>query len=369
MTDQLRYLSPRALFRGTAAAFGFAALAVSFAPAFAIPAAAAEPPARVSSSSQGIVFTGTNQRDQVVLSRAGTVAAPLVVVDTAAPLTAGTGCSPVAGDATRAICSAPKAAGTAIKTVTLNSRGGDDLIAHGASAAIPMRVNAGAGNDGVNGGPGLDTFFGDIGNDTLRGGDATDALDGGPGQDLLDGGPGLNDELDGGPDNDRLLGGAGNLDALDGGTGGDFLDGGPGISDSLSYAGRTNGVNVDLNDLNAPKAGEPAEGDTLVGGIEDVIGGDGSDFIHGNAADNTLSGRDGDDIILGGPGKDNVLGNDDNDTLSGNTLSIFQDSVNSDGAVDIIVGGIPSDNGDDSCVRSTSDPDKVIECDTVITDN
>ena len=253
--------------------------------------------------------------------------------------------------------------------MTLNSRGGDDLIAHGASAAIPMRVNAGAGNDAVNGGPGLDSFFGGTGNDTLRGGDATDTIDGGVGDDVLDGGPGLNDELDGGPDNDRLLGGDGNLDALDGGTGRDVLDGGPGISDSVSYAGRSNSVNVDLDDLPSEANGEPTEGDTILGGIEDVIGGDGSDFIRGNAANNTLSGRDGNDIILGGTGKDNVLGNDDNDTLSGNTLSIFQDAVNSDGAVDIIVGGIPSDNGDDSCIRSTSDPDTVVECDTVIVDN
>lgn len=370
MTTHIRHTSTRAIFRGaTAAAFGLTALAAPFAPALLTPAAAAEPPAKVSSSSLGIVFTGTNQRDQVVLSRAGTVAAPLVVVDTAAPLSVGPGCSPVAGDVTRAVCVAPKAAGTDIKTVTLNALGGDDAIAHGASLRIPMRVNGGAGNDAVSGGPGLDTFFGGIGNDTLRGGDAKDILDGGVGLDLLEGGPGLGDELNGGADNDRLLGGDGNFDALDGGTGADVLDGGAGVSDSLSYAGRANGVNVDLNDLNTPGIGEPSEKDTILGGIEDVIGGDGSDFIHGNAADNTLLGRDGNDIILGGPGKDNVIGNGDNDTLSGNTLSIFQDAVNSDGAVDIIVGGIPSDSGDDSCIRSTQDPDKVAECDTVVVDN
>jgi hypothetical protein len=334
-----------------------------------MPAAAAVPTAATvtSSAAVGVRFIGTDAKDQVVLTRAGTSAAPLVVLDAAAPLTVGIGCQPVAGDPTRATCAAPIASGTTLKKVILNGRGGDDVFAHGVSLPIPMLVNGGEGNDTVNAGPGQDTLFGDNGHDTLRGGDGTDTLKGSFGDDRLEGGAGRDDALFGGPGVDVLLGGDGDSDDLTGGPGSDTIDGGPGRLDVVLYDDRSTGVNVDLGSTTAGN-GDPGVGekDRFLTGIENAVGGDGDDVISGNAGDNNLLGGDGVDIIQGGLGQDAVIGQGGNDILTGNKLSLFGNNVvNSDGVTDFI-GGLA---GDDTCIRSTQDPDSVNECETIVVDN
>ena len=341
------------------------ALAGSLLATLSPPAQAAGSIATVTSSTgSGIRYDGMETRDQVVFSRAGTSTAPKVVIDAAANLAIGTGCSAVPGDTTRAVCNAPLANSTTLEPVVVIGRGGDDLFAHGASLPIPLNVSGGSGNDAVNGGPGLDTLSGGIGNDTLRGGAGTDTLSGSTGDDVLDGGPGRDDNLFGGSGKDTLLGGEGDSDDLDGGSGPDTLDGGPGRLDIAIYESRTASVSVDLNSTTAI-IGEINEGDRIVGGVENVVGGSGNDLLIGNAGDNNLIGRAGNDIILGGRGQDAVIGGDGDDILSGNTLSLFSDELNADGVRDFIGG----QDGNDTCVRSPQDSDSVTECETTIDDD
>jgi Ca2+-binding RTX toxin-like protein len=92
------------------------------------------------------------------------------------------------------------------------------------------------------------------------------------------------------------------------------LEGGGG-TDLLDYSAYTTAVTVNLLAGTATGAGG-------VSGFENITGGDGNDFLVGNAADNDISGGNGDDIILGWSG---------NDTLSGGS------------GLDIAVGGSGAD--------------------------
>ena len=93
--------------RAALAALCSFAMAGSLLATLTTPAEAAGSIATVTSSTgSGIRYDGMETRDQVVFSRAGTTTAPKVLIDAAAALSIGTGCSPVPGDATRALCNA-----------------------------------------------------------------------------------------------------------------------------------------------------------------------------------------------------------------------------------------------------------------------
>ncbi len=159
-------------------------------------------------------------------------------------------------------------------------------------------VDAGAGNDTVEGGQGADTLSGGEGTNILRGGDEDDVFIGGAGADKFDGG---RDE------------------------------------DVIDYSGSGEAVNVDLS--TSSLSGGDADNDTIIGGIDGVIGSDFDDtltgfdhqgtsdpdvysnFFDGGAGDDTIDGRGGDDELIGGDGSDSILGGDGNDTIdsSGNT--------------------------------------------------
>ncbi len=169
---------------------------------------------------------------------------------------------------------------------------------------IPLQ----AGDDTIDGGEGDDLIYGEAGNDSLIGGDGSDTIEGGDGDDTLAGGDGS--------------------DSLSGGAGMDFLD----------YSGSDAGVNVDLGAGTA--SGGDAEGDTLAGGLDGIIGsewddtlvgydgqgadwtnvfygGGGNDSLDGAGGDDSLYGEDGDDTILGGDGDDLVAGGEGDDVLTG----------------------------------------------------
>jgi Ca2+-binding RTX toxin-like protein len=335
------------------------------APALAAGPSAAGTPASVTSTpATGVRIVGSTGNDQMVLTRAGTATAPLIHIDAAAPLTILAGCQPVAGDATRALCTAPFASGTTLRVVTVVAGTGDDVIAHGASLPIPLNVTGGSGRDTINGGPGQDSLHGGPDNDTVRGGDNTDTLTGGSNDDTLDGGPGSDDDLSGGSGADQLFGGDGDSDDLDGGAGPDTFDGGAGRNDIVEYDTRSNGVQAQIGSTSALN-GEINEGDLFKTGIENVVGGDGNDVLVGDAGDNNLLGG-GDDLIFGGRGQDAVIGGEGDDFLGGNALNIGGpgDVPNADGVRDFIGG----QDGTDSCVRSAADLDSVTECETVTTD-
>lgn len=345
------------LVRGLITGLAATAAAVAMLP---VSAAQAATIATVSSSpSTGVKFVGTDTADKIVFTRAGTTSAPKIHFDADKPISVQAGCVAVAGDPTRALCDLPLINGQ-VKKISIFGLGGDDLIAHGTGSAIPMIVNAGPGNDVVNGGPGLDEINGSTGNDVLRGGDNTDTLQGGSDSDTLEGGPGRDDNLFGGGGNDKLFGGDGDSDDLDGGPGADQLDGGPGKLDIVLYNTRSNPVFVDLSSSTADN-GESGEGDRILTGVENAMGGEDSDILRGNDGDNNLIGRGGNDLVFGGKGKDVVLGGDGDDILGGNVLNLLTSFPNADGAEDQIAG----EDGNDTCIRSTADPDQTVDCETV----
>ena len=77
--------------------------------------------------------------------------------------------------------------------------------------------------------------------------------------------------------------------------------------------------------------------------IENVVSGDGADFLLGNDGANNLYGMRGSDLILGGAGTDTLSGGDDDDTLRGGMGS---DTLNGDEGNDVLWGGDASGSGD-----------------------
>ncbi len=96
-------------------------------------------------------------------------------------------------------------------------------------------------------------------------------------------------------------------------------------ADWASYAGSTDGVNIDLGTLAtigtvtnaATVSGGWAEGDVLTG-INNLIGSGSADTLTGNAATNILRGGAGDDNLAGGEGADTYLldAGDGTDTIT-----------------------------------------------------
>lgn len=261
----------------------------------------------------------------------------------------------------------------------LTGGAGDDTLAGGDSADV---LGGDEGNDRLDGGAGVDDLFGGSGDDFLIGGADTDRLFGDDGNDTMDAGSGFNtmsgglgddvyyvndiansplenadegrdtiisnldsyslpshfeilrlgptattgsgiegDELIVGNDGANVLYGADGNDTLEGGAGADRLLGERGI-DFADYS-NSSGVRVSL-DGTVAATGE-AQGDTF-SGVENLRGSvTGSDYLRGNAGDNTLEGLGGDDgldggagndVLVGGAGRDGMLGGDGVDTAN-----------------------------------------------------
>ncbi len=149
----------------------------------------------------------------------------------------------------------------------------------------------------------IENAIGGSGNDEITGNLAANTLRGEGGSDILSGAAG----------NDILVGGGG-ADVLNGGAG----------TDTASYATSTTAQFIDLQ-VSGANTGSEALGDTY-SGIENLVGGSGSDDIRGDAGDNfinggagydSIMGRDGDDILLGGLGGDTLDGGAGADVLNG----------------------------------------------------
>jgi Ca2+-binding RTX toxin-like protein len=91
--------------------------------------------------------------------------------------------------------------------VTIDGRGGDDLLKDSANDEASRTIYGGAGNDTIEGYEGNDTLDGGDGNDTVNGGAGNDIVRGGAGDDVLSGDnyktPG-SDVIDGGPGYDQI---------------------------------------------------------------------------------------------------------------------------------------------------------------------
>ena len=202
---------------------------------------------------------------------------------------------------------------------------------------ITHRRRAMRGSDVLDGGAGDDHMSGGEGNDDLMGGDGIDRADytfapggvtvdlaqgtaSGEGDDLLQGvedvfGSAHDDTLlgDAGPNflasgqgEDVLQGRAGD-DGLAGSSGDDRLDGEEG-TDTV-YAGTTTSVTVDL----AAGTTSGGDGNDLLTGIENAVGGLANDMLLGDDGPNHLEGYFGDDTLDGRAGDDSLDGNDGTD--------------------------------------------------------
>ncbi|HSV14370.1 MAG TPA: calcium-binding protein [Tepidisphaeraceae bacterium] len=107
-----------------------------------------------------------------------------------------------------------------------------------------------------------------------------------------------------------LNGEAGN-DVLVSGGGADVLSGGDGI-DTADYSGRTRALTLVIG--GGPVSGESGEHDNILGDVENLIGGRGSDSLVGSAAANVIDAGRGDDSITGNGGNDLLIGGRDDDT-------------------------------------------------------
>lgn len=215
-------------------------------------------------------------------------------------------------------------------------------------------IYGGGGHDNLYGFQANDFLYGDAGNDALNGGDGDDFLDGGLDNDNLSGNDG-NDTIIGGEGNDTIYGGLGNddIDAGNGndkvfeGDGNDIIDGGAGI-DIITYEQASAGVTVDLSDTLAQNTG--GAGTDTISGFEQLTGSDFNDTLTGDAADNTIRGRDGIDVIGGADGNDKLYGDAGTDTINGGNGNDTidggddDDNIMGDAGDDTITGG----NGNDT---------------------
>jgi Ca2+-binding RTX toxin-like protein len=218
--------------------------------------------------------------------------------------------------------------------------GGDDGFIGSAGDNV---IRGGAGADVMWGEAGNDQLFGDAGRDYFRGGPGADVFRDSSGNDTADyhfaetavtvslddvandGAPGEGDDVgsaienvDGGLGNDTLIGN-GNANRLTGWYGDDTLQGGLGTdtlqgdlgggsdvgNDTVTYGERATQVRVDLDGV--ADDGEPGENDDITG-VENIVGGSGSDTLIGNEGENRLSGGPGDDSLDGGLGSDVLRG-------------------------------------------------------------
>ena len=158
----------------------------------------------------------------------------------------------------------------------------------------------------------IESVFSGDGNDRLTGNAFANSLGGNGGSDRLLGGGGK-DWLSGGTGNDSLFGGDGN-DSLSGELGNDLYSGGAGVDRAILYNDGGVVVNLALTTAQNTRDGM----DTFID-VEDILSGDGSDQLIGNARANVLDGSAGNDTLNGAAGNDALFGGLGNDTFVFNT--------------------------------------------------
>jgi Ca2+-binding RTX toxin-like protein len=225
--------------------------------------------------------------------------------DPGATITAGAGCT--ASSAHVAIC-APSGDGGLI--VDLGD-GDDSVSLEQFFSEVAAIVRGGDGNDTLRGGGSfVERFYGEAGNDILRGGEESDVLDGGPGADTLNGGTSWHTHA-----NQHVA-----------------------HPDYATYSGRNSPIRADLDGL--ADDGEPGEGDRILGNVEHLVGGSGSDVLIGNRYGNRLFGGRGVDDLVGAGGADTLNGGADDDRLRGGAGS---DHLRGNTGDDILIGGLGRD--------------------------
>ncbi|REL30842.1 beta strand repeat-containing protein [Thalassotalea euphylliae] len=296
-----------------------------------------------------------------------------VVVDLASNLAQG-------ADGTDLLSSIENVVGSAHNDVLLGNNGdnlltgglGNDSLVGGAGNDTASYqdsiggVDVDLANNNATGAAGNDTLvqieniIGSVHNDKLIGNSLANTLTGGLGNDILDGGDGIDTasyleagsgvtvdlstgQSSGGAGNDTLsaienvigsnfndqLSGDGLDNVLTGGLGDDVLNGQGGI-DTASYSDAKTSVEVSLALGNASGG---SGNDTLIA-IENIVGSEHSDSLHGDSGDNRLDGGAGNDVLQGAQGNDVLVGGLGRDTAS---------YANADGAVVVnLANGVAS---------------------------
>ncbi|MCA9135160.1 MAG: hypothetical protein KDB00_00335 [Planctomycetales bacterium] len=275
--------------------------------------------------------------------------------------------------------------------VEINTLGDSDWIIVQSSFPIPLKINAGDGDDVIYGGgkadhiiggPGRDLIFAYGGDDIIDAGADSDLVYGGSGNDLILTGDGRNVSY-GGNGDDTIIGGEG-IDIIVGNAGNDVLDGGNGKSRIYGGDGDDFILGGDIKDILHGNAGD----DQIrgFGGNDVVYGGDGNDRIFGGIGDDKLSGDDGDDFIDGQDGNDKLFGRLGNDTILGGAGDDYvkggfgneyidgqdgNDRLLGDGDDDTVIGGPGVDRlagnlGNDVVIRDQEDD--TVEAELAITD-
>jgi Ca2+-binding RTX toxin-like protein len=225
------------------------------------------------------------------------------------------------------------------------TRGGADEVStvggHGTGepvANIPVRVDAGPGQDRVIFGAGQDAaLFGGRGDDrVVSSGAEFGFLVGGAGDDLLIGGSGAESIYPGfGADVVRAMGGDDAVSQLEKGDQSDVFSGGAGV-DELVYGGEQVFGRYAVSFDGIANDGELGEDDDVASDFEIVHGSRGPDTLAGDGRDTTFLGGAGDDDISGGSGRDRLFG--------GPGADVFHAT---DGQVDRIWGGKHEDTAID----------------------
>ncbi len=199
-------------------------------------------------------------------------------------------------------------------------------------ARIPCTIDTGYGDD---------TLIGGNGNDRLSTQGGTDQMFGNGGDD----GIGLMSGIGHGGDGNDTLTGATACDL--------FGDAGIDTVDFLSNAG----VYVNLSD-DLANDGPAGSNNNAHSDIENIVGGDGNDYLVGNSSANdirsfggndTVYGLDGNDVIVGGDGDDSLVGNANRDWIQGGTGNDVirgyggKDSLFGEDGIDKLYGGDGND--------------------------
>jgi serralysin len=305
------------------------------------------------------------KQNSVVLTRSGNT----ITIDDRVAITPGKGCKAVRGDKTKVRCTTAKAP-TRVRVYTYDR---NDVVLN--RTGLGMTANGGSGNDRLYSGPGTDFLYGDTGTDQLHGNGGRDSLYGDEGNDRLWGEDG-DDTLDGGRGNDALSGGNGH-DRLFGMDGNDREYGGAGVDnfhqtydpdlsdadlfvggpdeDEVVYIARSRAVAAD-NDGVTGDDGSRGEGDTISTDVENIVGGDGNDWLAGNSARNVLYGSRGDDVLYGAGGNDALNGGDGRDRLYGGAGDDgLRGGPGDNGASDRLDGGAHATGYGDLCERESND--------------
>ena len=206
--------------------------------------------------------------------------------------------------------------------ITIDGRGGDDLLKDAANDPAGRTISGGAGNDTIEGYDGNDTLDGGDGNDTVNGNAGNDVVRGGTGDDVVNGDnyktPGA-DVIDGGPGNDQIddwsIPDAPTHPQPTVSLNGVADDGRPGEGDNVAgvekYTFHVNATFTGTDAAEYVEVSQVSDGASSLSGLggNDVLkGGDSPDALDGGAGDDDLNGGNGADVITGGPGKDQIVG-------------------------------------------------------------